>query len=850
MSYSVHNFRTGDTIEAPPINEMDAQILQNEEDILTKANINNPEFTGSISMGRKSGTSKANGSVAIGNNVTATGAYSHAEGSNTVASAQYSHAEGYMSTASGNDSHAEGHETTASGQFAHAEGSNTVASGLESHAEGQGTIANHLAQHVFGTYNVPDDSSSAAAFKGRYIEIVGGGNDDNHRGNLRALTIAGDEMLYGDLYVKCSASSTGGSKVLSSANKGVANGIASLDGTGKVPSSQLPSYVDDVEEYASRSAFPATGETGKIYIALDTNKTYRWGTTTYIEISDPASIIDDTAGSGDTDKVWSADKTVTLAPKANPVFTGSVSLGRKDQGNRMRGSNSTVLGNSSVASGSNSNALGDGLIAMGPCSHVIGEYNVPDAEEWVSGKLYHVNDIIVRYVRASGIITSILYFKCNTEHTSSSNQASDSAYWDNIDAYNLKYAEIVGNGYAEIDDQTFILTEHRSNARALDWDGNEYLAGDLFVRCNNDSTGGAKVATTDIIDDTAGNGDTDKVWSADKSYDELALKAQKADPVFTGSISLGRKTSTVVGSSSAAIGSSTTASGAMSFAKGYNTTSSGGYSSAEGTNTTASGTASHAEGGDSVASGASSHAENKSTASGNYSHADGYETTASGAESNSHGYQTTASGEASSSFGYKTVANHASQFVFGRKNVSDPSTASSVYAGNYIEIVGNGVMSGTGDPYSNARTLDWDGNERLKGDLYVGCNYDSTGGSKVLSASEKGVANGVASLDASTKIPVSQIPETIYRNSTQVSANSKSSVSYRGFHAAALVGTGSPTFTNNVRLVGWNATNSRYLKELSIEIGEHGDIDGTYQILPNAPAGTIEFYFAETKSVS
>lgn len=53
---------------------------------------------------------------------------------------------------------------------------------------------------------------------------------------------------------------------------------------GKVPASQLPSYVDDVEEYASVSAFPATGEQGKIYIALDTNKSYRWSGSEYIPI--------------------------------------------------------------------------------------------------------------------------------------------------------------------------------------------------------------------------------------------------------------------------------------------------------------------------------------------------------------------------------------------------------------------------------------------------------------------------------------------------------------------------------------------------------------------------------------
>jgi len=69
------------------------------------------------------------------------------------------------------------------------------------------------------------------------------------------------------------------------ANKGVANGYASLDGGGLVPSTQLPSYVDDVLEFADLAAFPASGATGKIYVALDTNKIYRWSGATYIEVS-------------------------------------------------------------------------------------------------------------------------------------------------------------------------------------------------------------------------------------------------------------------------------------------------------------------------------------------------------------------------------------------------------------------------------------------------------------------------------------------------------------------------------------------------------------------------------------
>jgi len=78
------------------------------------------------------------------------------------------------------------------------------------------------------------------------------------------------------------------------ANKGNANGYASLDGSGLVPASQLPSYVDDVLEYTNLASFPGAGTTGKIYVALDTNKTYRWSGTTYIYITSGA--VDSVAG--------------------------------------------------------------------------------------------------------------------------------------------------------------------------------------------------------------------------------------------------------------------------------------------------------------------------------------------------------------------------------------------------------------------------------------------------------------------------------------------------------------------------------------------------------------------------
>lgn len=72
---------------------------------------------------------------------------------------------------------------------------------------------------------------------------------------------------------------------LDSSKVGIADGVASLDGNGKVPSTQLPSYVDDVIEVAGIDNASEIGETGKIYVDTISNKTYRWSGTAYVEIS-------------------------------------------------------------------------------------------------------------------------------------------------------------------------------------------------------------------------------------------------------------------------------------------------------------------------------------------------------------------------------------------------------------------------------------------------------------------------------------------------------------------------------------------------------------------------------------
>jgi hypothetical protein len=156
--------------------------------------------------------------------------------------------------------------------------------------------------------------------------------------------------------------------------------------------------------------------------------------------------------------------------------------------------------------------------------------------------------------------------------------------------------------------------------------------------------------------------------------------------------------------------------GDHSLAEGKYALSIGGGSHAEGSNTFAYQLASHAEGLSTVAQGVCSHAEgSKTNAKGPYSHAEGYNTQASFA-AHSEGQETIASGSCSHAEGFYTTAQRKSQHVFGEYNILDVE-GSTGSRGNYIEIVGNGASEST---RSNARTLDWFGNEVLAGKLTVG----------------------------------------------------------------------------------------------------------------------------------
>lgn len=693
------------------------------EGLTTKANgtAAHAEGAGTTASGKNShaegNNTTASGmhSHAEGNGTTANSTNSHAEGTDTIASGVHAHAEGYDTTAGGPMSHAEGQTTTASGTISHAEGDSTVASGYASHAEGTYTVANHQSQHVFGAYNIADSSAASNAQPGTYIEIVGNGYYDAADGvdvlsNARTLDWNGNEVLAGNLTVQ------GGSITV------------------------------------GNTTFTAQDFGGSLQNLVDGN----------------------TSGSV---------RGINTVPEGNNYSMGGNAIA-EGFGTMAIGSNAHAEGYLSEASGASSHAQGDHTIAKNRAQHTFGAYNIADPST------------------ANG-------------------------------SYKGTYIEIVGNGTAQ---------NSRSNARTLDWNGNEVLAGKLTVGAA--PTNNMDVATKQYVDtavSSAGSGsgsglpavtaaDNGKAlvvdngaWSVDNvdsfnieelwtktttpniifentwtgessqvqddyiydsipydnppqsimvtfddttytlpltsvtdgsdSYSVIVTYGATVDDYSTYPISLeiisdssvqmfcqdaGEHTLQIIsndttvtptedftlavrssvdglqnlvdGSSAGSLRSINARSEGANYTMGFD-------AFAEGYGTTASGSSSHAEGQATIASGFSSHAEGGgATASGQGSHAEGRDTVASGQYSHAEGYNTVAIGQYSHAAGSRTIANHKSQYVIGEYNIADSFEAGASYRGAYVEIVGNGTAD---DVRSNARTLDWNGNEVLAGGLTV-----------------------------------------------------------------------------------------------------------------------------------
>ena len=125
--------------------------------------------------------------------------------------------------------------------------------------------------------------------------------------------------------------------------KGQPNGVATLGSDGKVPSSQLPSFVDDVQEYPTRKNFPETGQEGIIYVAEDTNLTYRWSGSAYVEIS-PSLALGETASTayrGDRGKTAYDHSQIT---NANPHGATAAQVGAAPSTHPSVVGNASTLG--------------------------------------------------------------------------------------------------------------------------------------------------------------------------------------------------------------------------------------------------------------------------------------------------------------------------------------------------------------------------------------------------------------------------------------------------------------------------------------------------------------------------
>lgn len=164
-----------------------------------------------------------------------------------------------------------------------------------------------------------DAGTPATASVAGVIQLAG-----DLTGTAAAPVIGAGKITAAKLATSVQASLTKADGSAAQADKGVANGYAPLDENAKVPALNLPSYVDDVLEYAALANFPATGEAGKIYVATGTGKCYRWSGSAYVEISPSevnsvagktgvVTLVKGDVGLGNVDNTSDANKPISTA---------------------------------------------------------------------------------------------------------------------------------------------------------------------------------------------------------------------------------------------------------------------------------------------------------------------------------------------------------------------------------------------------------------------------------------------------------------------------------------------------------------------------------------------------------
>ena len=411
-----------------------------------------------------------------GTNNLALGNYSHAEGDTTIASGDISHAEGDSTTSSGSASHAEGYNTTAENEGAHAEGGHTTASGQDSHAEGIGSTASGDYSHAEGDgTNASGTGSHAEGFdadaSGNYSHAEGSsavasGNSSHAEGI--STTALGDsshaegrDTIAGQMGFKVTAceklTDTTGTYTLTSVTGLAINQRYSVHLSSVKEDCGYITAIDTENKKITVNGYPD--------IALISSSS---PTANHLTIVDQPLKGDIKVDGDDSHAEGSSTKALgkySHAEGDNTTASGDYGSHAEGHFTTASGDRSHAEGGATIASGNHSHAEGECTEALGYDSHAEGGYTT------ASGSYSHAE--------GQGTIAS------------SDDQHVQGAY--NIEDSSTTYVDIIGNGTGD---------SVRSNAATVDWSGNAWYAGDVYVGSTsgtNKDSGSKKLATEEYV---------------------------------------------------------------------------------------------------------------------------------------------------------------------------------------------------------------------------------------------------------------------------------------------------------------------------------------------------------------
>ena len=396
----------------------------------------------------------------------AVGQWSIAEGSGTIAKGRASHAEGAMTQALADGTHTEGYQTKATGFWSHAEGELTVVSSYASHAE--------------GSYcTLPDGTKRYGTASGYASHVEGGGS-----------------------YATASCSHAEGLATTASGAQSHAEGRYTIAKGGAQHVEGIANIEDTEEKYIHIAGNGSFGAPSNAY-TLDWEGNGWFSKDVYVGSTSGTNKDEGSKKLATEDFV-----TESLSTKVNieePRMSGALGLNHTGE----LGWAAVSLGFANTASGMYSFAEGMGTKATGDASHAEGTGNT------ASGSAAHAEGYGTEATKtgahAEGAYTKATGFGSHAEgsYTIASGEGQHAE-----GKYNLEDStaiHIVGNGTAE---------SNRSNAHTLDWQGNAWFSGDVYVGSTsglNKDDGSAKLATENYVDTkftqgvTSVNGETGAV---------------------------------------------------------------------------------------------------------------------------------------------------------------------------------------------------------------------------------------------------------------------------------------------------------------------------------------------------